>query len=1144
MSSGYPDSIPEIKVSQAGKASEAQFEASREQLKDLQTRLVGEAQMLLGGEMCFELVELARGVIEGFLKRGKTSFHAEMLQTKEEHERRAIDQQIRQQKQRDEKLQQQRKLELGELERKIKDELLLKEQHQQQKISKSEASELIRFDPPIVVEGGGDGGVEVKEVVVLYELFNCYKWPFGKVLRVRSAGTSMEFDVKVVDSCMNSRRQLESMLRLLRQKPFGDSARHLIRCHGGTLTENDMFLLCEPVDWSSGDVTLLGRLLCHSGTLSCAVVVGLLGQVLAGLAELHGTGLTHGHLDADCILLCNANPSTLKLCDYLVLRSLQTPNMNGPGRKSDDISAVGRLALQMLCGRDCVVPHLAAELKGFLMSLKFPDAVLSFLRSCFEEDPRKRLGARELLESALFKEPITELNNNQTPQQSQQLILHPSTPSKTTTTNSSRYQTDFEELEFLGRGGFGSVVKVRNKIDDRFYAVKKIALDPRDSEYNKKILREVTTLSRLHHERIIRYYQAWIEYTSTIEDDEDYNVTSDHDSKSLDSPHVTSTFNYNETVMLKENDYDDDFSISTRKSRLSEDFIEFHNDGESESCSTTTGATTGATETSDFSDNILTDKFTSFNVTDTTDASSHQSQLLYIQMEYCPNQTLRDLLDERNSDDSGPHFLDPSEIWRLFRQIVEGLVHIHAQGMMHRDLKPSNIFLDSNGHVKIGDFGLAVTRTDNNAIIHNINVHNANNHNNTSNSQFDESMTQNIGTPFYVSPEQGDSRADSARYNQKVDMYSLGIILVELWVPFKTGMERIQQLQRCRLPAVILPPGFEEICPSAAGIAKRLLCHDPKGRFGSLELLRSDLLPPILEEELIEDALRSVVQPSAPHYSRLIDTIFRRQGELDVSVVRPKDFAFDVHSGNPTDLVYFDELCRMRREMERVFLRHGSSELNPPLLYLPLTSRSGENRQFVVIDEAGQLLELASNLTRPFARWIAQSMNLESRGGSLKRYAFDRVFKRISPVPGAQPFQPFHVAFDIVHGSDEVGLIETCEVVRVAFDALLSCGLLRADQLIFKFTHRSIRNLKKKITSIEGLAAIISEKDDHVLRLVEMLKKISVPGKVRIAFDSELNVEKDSLYTDDFAFLIVREGRGGSEEVLCCGGRYNQLVNH
>ena len=74
----------------------------------------------------------------------------------------------------------------------------------------------------------------------------------------------------------------------------------------------------------------------------------------------------------------------------------------------------------------------------------------------------------------------------------------------------SRYRTDFEELETLGKGGFGMVCKARNKLDGRFYAIKKIRLN-KNQQLNKKILREVMTLSRLHHQYIVRYYQAWIE---------------------------------------------------------------------------------------------------------------------------------------------------------------------------------------------------------------------------------------------------------------------------------------------------------------------------------------------------------------------------------------------------------------------------------------------------------------------------------------------------------------------------------------------------------------------------------------------------------------------------------------------------------
>ena len=72
--------------------------------------------------------------------------------------------------------------------------------------------------------------------------------------------------------------------------------------------------------------------------------------------------------------------------------------------------------------------------------------------------------------------------------------------------SNSRYQTDFVEIKRLGKGGFGEVVQVKNNLDGRFYAIKKIKL--KKGQDLGRIMREVKTLSRMQHRHVLRYYQA------------------------------------------------------------------------------------------------------------------------------------------------------------------------------------------------------------------------------------------------------------------------------------------------------------------------------------------------------------------------------------------------------------------------------------------------------------------------------------------------------------------------------------------------------------------------------------------------------------------------------------------------------------
>lgn len=76
--------------------------------------------------------------------------------------------------------------------------------------------------------------------------------------------------------------------------------------------------------------------------------------------------------------------------------------------------------------------------------------------------------------------------------------------------SSSRYENDFDEIEVLGVGGFGEVVKTRNKLDALLYAVKIVEMKHNRHKLNREIIKEVVTLARLNHHNIVRYYNVYL----------------------------------------------------------------------------------------------------------------------------------------------------------------------------------------------------------------------------------------------------------------------------------------------------------------------------------------------------------------------------------------------------------------------------------------------------------------------------------------------------------------------------------------------------------------------------------------------------------------------------------------------------------
>jgi serine/threonine protein kinase/ankyrin repeat protein len=125
--------------------------------------------------------------------------------------------------------------------------------------------------------------------------------------------------------------------------------------------------------------------------------------------------------------------------------------------------------------------------------------------------------------------------------------------------------------------------------------------------------------------------------------------------------------------------------------------------------------------------------------------------LFYFVMEYVDGANLRQLIEAGE--------LAPETAIGIVPQVCEALQFAHDQGIVHRDIKPENILVDSRGHVKIADFGLARL---------------------TESSPKDFTLTgthQVMGTPRYMAPEQMEGSHD---VDHRADIYSLGVVFYEM----------------------------------------------------------------------------------------------------------------------------------------------------------------------------------------------------------------------------------------------------------------------------------------------------------------------------------------------------------------------------
>ena len=712
-----------------------------------------------------------------------------------------------------------------------------------------------------------------------------------------------------------------------------------------------------------------------TGTLDSKVAKAWFMQLLEGLHHYHQQGIAHGSIHLGNILLWESDVLTtiVKWSDagYADLLSqmndprelngsrweapeLQNPAVALASGFSVDIWKLGSCLAKVAFGLN--VQKLYETPVVMINNCKMSRSFRSVLQAVFNPNVKKRASAWDLLHFEFFRndEPFDDVESGHLG-----TSKHRNRRESEALMDASEYSRKFAEEGRLGRGGFGEVFRARNRTDGQLYAIKKIkatsrtALDP--------VLSETTVLSRLNNPHVVRYFSSWVEEDHLDQGDTSVTTPSlDTASISLSSLGINPNFpqssrgldfiSSNNIVFGNaddsnsdasssgtelDSDVDDGNGISTAHSDHDGDIVRFHQDTDSRSDLVDRGA-----------------------------RARDQSIVLYIQMEYCKQETLRNAINAGIQDNL-------SEIWRMFRQIAQGLAHIHAASIVHRDLKPENIFIDDSGDVRIGDFGLA--RPGETKVLAR----------KRETAQHVSSFTKDVGTAFYVAPEVRSG--STARYDEKADLYSLGIIFFEMNIAFATNMERAETLEPLAhkhhsLPKQLVGPGKD----LQSQILNDLLQYEPSNRPSCVELL--DKIP-VQGEDQASQILRKALRGHDPRFrAELVQSLFMEPiRELDdMGELRQLDLTRRVHlldgvSAMSKNLSDLELQSQVKSHLTKIFRRHGAIERTDSPVTFPWHPYYSMSEVIRLLDTTGSIHQLPYDLILPNAILLARSTRQDTK---------------------------------------------------------------------------------------------------------------------------------------------------------------------
>jgi tRNA A-37 threonylcarbamoyl transferase component Bud32 len=182
-----------------------------------------------------------------------------------------------------------------------------------------------------------------------------------------------------------------------------------------------------------------------------------------------------------------------------------------------------------------------------------------------------------------------------------------------------------------------------------------------------------------------------------------------------------------------------------------------------------------------------------------------EDDVSYMVMEYLEGITLKAKLDgQAQRGETMPL----EAVLHTFRAVAGALEYAHGQGMIHRDVKPANVILTTDGDVVLTDFGIARM---------------------VGGTQFTATGAV-IGTPAYMSPEQGHGERGDARS----DVYALGVMLFEMVtgrVPFDADTPLAVILKHISAPLPLPRQVNPQIPEAVERVILKALAKDPNDRY-------------------------------------------------------------------------------------------------------------------------------------------------------------------------------------------------------------------------------------------------------------------------------------------------------------------------